>query len=257
MLRPLFLISALLLSFASHAEPKHQNLTLPDQLGSAALYTPAGKPPRAGVIVVHEWWGLNDYARSRAQQLAGLGYAAVAVDMYGHGRVATHPNDAQSFMQAALAEPEKMNARFNAARDILIKQGIDSSRLFAIGYCFGGAVVLNQARMGADLAGVASFHGTLATDSPAQKGTIKARVLVANGAADPFVPPEQVTALVAEMSAADAELQLLNFPGVVHSFTNPGATAVGKANNMPLAYDEHADRSSWQALLAMIEASTR
>ncbi|MFT5032319.1 MAG: dienelactone hydrolase [Bacteroidia bacterium] len=150
------------------------------------------------MIVVHEWWGLNDYARSRAKQLADEGCAAIAVDMYGHGKIAEHPQDATAFMNAALAEPDKMNARFNAAKDELLAQkGVE--RVFAIGYCFGGAVILNQARRGNDLTGVASFHGALAAQSPAQKGMIKARVLLATGGADPMVPLQQVGELVAEM----------------------------------------------------------
>ncbi|TNF34609.1 MAG: dienelactone hydrolase family protein [Gammaproteobacteria bacterium] len=233
---------------------KETAVTLPDNLGTAVLYTPRwAMKARPGVIVVHEWWGLNDYARSRARQLAAEGYPAIAVDMYGTGKVADHPDNAMAFMNAALAEPEKMNARFDAARAILEQQGkADSARIYAIGYCFGGAVVLNQARLGKDLAGVASFHGSLGTKTPAQAGTVKARVLVATGGADPMVPAEQVGAFMSEMTTAGVNVQLLSFPGVKHSFTNPGATAVGQQFNMPLAYDEAADRSSWAALLRMI-----
>lgn len=230
-----------------------REITLPDELGTAVLYAADTATPAPGVIVVHEWWGLNDYARERARQLAEAGYTAIAVDMYGHGKVADHPTDAQAFMQAALAEPDRMAARFAAARAALAAEpSVDASRIYGVGYCFGGAVVLAQARMGADLAGVASFHGSLGTDQPAQPGAVKARVLVATGGADPMIPPEQVGAFVTEMSAAGAELTLLSFPGVVHSFTNPGATAIGEQHDMPLAYDEHADRESWKALMAFI-----
>lgn len=233
---------------------KETPVTLPDDLGTAVLYTPRwAMKERPGVIVVHEWWGLNDYARSRARQLAKAGYPAIAVDMYGTGKVADHPDNAMAFMNAALAEPEKMNARFDAARAILEQQGrADNSRIYAIGYCFGGAVVLNQARMGKDLAGVASFHGSLGTPAPAQAGAVKARVLVATGGADPMVPAEQVGAFAQEMSAAGVDLQLLSFPGVKHSFTNPGATAVGEQFSMPLAYDKAADQASWDALMQFI-----
>ena len=173
--------------------------------------------------------------------------------MYGHGKVADHPKDAQAFMQAAMAEPEKVGARFNAARAALAAESnVDPDRIYGVGYCFGGAVVLHQARMGADLAGVASFHGSLGTDNPAEKGAVKARILVATGGADPMVPPEQVGSFVTEMSAAGADLKLMSFPGVVHSFTNPGATEVGKTYDMPLAYDEHADQASWKALMEFI-----
>ncbi|WP_372799553.1 dienelactone hydrolase family protein [Litorivivens sp.] len=234
------------------AAPKEKIIEFSDALGSAVLYTPRGKKADTGVIVVHEWWGLNDYARNRARQLANEGYAAIAVDMYGHGKVATHPKDATAFMNAALAEPEKMNARFNAAKAELEKlKKVD--RIFAIGYCFGGAVVLNQARMGNDLAGVASFHGSLGTQTPAQEGKVKAKVLVATGGADPMVPAKQVGDFVTEMGEAGVNLQLLSFPGVLHSFTNPDATAKGKETGLPVAYDEAADKQSWSALMRFLK----
>lgn len=234
-----------------HAGIIETNVTLPDGLGSGVMYlNDKQKEPSAGVIVVHEWWGLNDYARNRARMLAKEGFVALAIDMYGNGKVATHPKDATAFMNAALAEPEKMNARFDAARKMLLKQQqVDPKRLFAIGYCFGGAVVLNQARMGADLAGVASFHGSLGTETPAKAGEVKAKVLVATGQADPMVPAEQVTGFVSEMTGAGVDLRLLSFPGVLHSFTNPGADAVAKRFELPLGYDAHADVTSWEALM--------
>lgn len=249
------LLSLTLLSLAvpGLAAVKEKTVALPDSLGSGVLYTPKNlRKTRTGVIVVHEWWGLNDYARDRARQLAEEGYAAIAVDMYGHGKVASHPKDATAFMNAALAEPEKMNARFNAAKaELLALKQVD--KVFAIGYCFGGAVVLNQARMGNDLAGVASFHGSLGTEQPATEGAIKAKVLVATGGADPLVPPEQVGNFVTEMSKAGAHLKLLSFPGVLHSFTNPAATEKGKETGLPVAYDKSADQASWAALMRFLK----
>ncbi len=243
-----------LFTLSSHSAVKEARIELPDNLGTASLYTPRKGSAKSGVIVVHEWWGLNDYARGRARQLAEEGYAAIAVDMYGHGKVAQHPKDATAFMNAALAEPEKMNARFNAAKAELEKlRKVD--RIFAIGYCFGGAVVLNQARMGSDLAGVASFHGSLGTETPAEKGKVKARVLVATGGADPMVPPEQVGNFVTEMGKAGVDLQILSFPDVLHSFTNPGATAKGKETGLPVAYDEKADKESWAALIRFLQSN--
>lgn len=245
------LISALSVSAAAAVKEKH--IVLPDNLGTAILYSAKGKKAAPAVIVVHEWWGLNDYARDRARQLAEQGYTAIAVDMYGNGQIADHPQDANAFMEAAFAEPEKMNARFAAAQAVLAaERNVDSSRIYAVGYCFGGAVVLNQARQGADLAGVASFHGSLGTQSPATSGSIKARILVATGGADPMVPAQQVGQFVTEMSSAGVELELLSFAGVLHSFTNPGATKLGQQHDMPLAYDEAADHTSWQALLEFI-----
>lgn len=251
------LIASLFLSGAAFAKITETTVTLPDDLGSAVIYSNSKtKKPNAAVIVVHEWWGLNDYARGRAKKLAEEGYTAIAVDMYGNGQVADHPKDAEAFMDAAFAEPEKMTARFNAAKAILLQQdNVDAQRLYAMGYCFGGAVVLNQARMGNDLYGVASFHGSLGTQSPAAPGAVKAKLLVATGGADKMVPAEQVGAFVTEMSNAGAELELLSFPGAMHSFTNPGSTAVGKQYDMPLAYDKHADEVSWAALQAFLEQS--
>jgi dienelactone hydrolase len=252
-LRHWMMAAVIALTTPAWSSVKERQVALPDNLGTAVVYSAKGKKPGPAVIVVHEWWGLNDYARQRARQLAEAGYTAVAVDMYGHGKVADHPRDAQGFMQAALAEPEKMQARFNAARNVLAaERNVDASRIYGVGYCFGGAVVLNQARHGADLAGVASFHGSLGTTNPAAEGVVKARVLVATGGADPMVPAQQVGEFVTEMSSAGVDLTLLSFPGVLHSFTNPGATAVGQQFDMPLAYDEAADKASWQALMDFI-----
>jgi len=205
---------------------------------------------RIGVIVVHEWWGLNDYTRSRVKQLNDLGYTAIAVDMYGDGKTANNPTDAQALMMAAFAEPEKMNARFQQAKQFLEKK---TERIYAIGYCFGGAVVLNQARMGTALDGVASFHGLLGTETPAQAGKIKAKVLIATGGADPMVTPDITAAFIKEMQSAGVDLQLHSYPGVVHGFTNKAATENGKKYQMPLAYDEYADKASWEALLHFMQ----
>ncbi len=227
-----------------------ETLTLPNQLGSAILYMPNNAQPKAGVIVVHEWWGLTDYAKGRAEALADLDYAAIAVDMYGHGKTATDPEEAERMMNAASAEPEKLNARFQEAKKLLAQHGnIDANRIYAIGYCFGGAVVLNQARSGTELAGVASFHGLLETDNPAQAGNINTKVLVATGGADPMVGPDVVADFVREMQNADVEYRLTSFPNVKHGFTNPAATENGKKYGLPLSYDKHADVSSWNALL--------
>lgn len=230
-------------------------ITLPNDLGSATLYSNQGqKSAKPGVIVVHEWWGLNQYAKDRAKMLAEAGYTAIAVDMYGHGKVADHPSDAKGFMDAALADPEKVSARFNAAKSILQEQKqVDPEQVYAMGYCFGGAVVLNQARLGNDLAGVASFHGSLSAAVESKPGDIKAKIMVAHGGADPFVPVEQVTGFIQEMVTLGADLQFLNYPQAKHSFTNPEATEKGKKFDLPLAYDKKADTESWEAFLKFIE----
>lgn len=209
---------------------------------------------RPGVLVVHEWWGHNPYARRRAEMLAGLGYTAFALDMYGAGRLAEHPDEAKAFMSAVTANMPVAEARFGKALEVLQRQDtVDPERVAAIGYCFGGGMVLHMARAGMDLDGVASFHGSLGTQSPAQAGRVKASVLVLNGAADPFVPPEQVQAFEQEMQAAGVDFTLVNYPGVKHSFTNPDADRFGKQFDMPLAYDAGADADSWEQLQAFLK----
>jgi dienelactone hydrolase len=209
---------------------------------------------RPGVLVVHEWWGHNAYARRRAEMLAESGYTALALDMYGSGKLAEHPEDAKKFMQAVAGNMDAMKKRFLAAKGILANNPtVDHSRIAAIGYCFGGGVVLNMARAGVDLDGVVSFHGSLGTETPAQPGEVKARVLVLTGADDPFVPKEQVKAFEAEMQAAGVRYDLHSYPGVKHSFTNPQADAFGEKFDMPLAYDEAADKASWARMQTFLK----
>jgi dienelactone hydrolase len=201
---------------------------------------------RPGVLVVHEWWGHNAYARKRADMLAKLGYTAFALDMYGSGKLAKHPDDARKFMQATMANMNVAETRFNEAKHLLQEQStVNPKKIAAIGYCFGGGTVLHMARMGADLAGVVSFHGSLTTKTPAQPGQVKAKILVLNGADDPFVTAEQITALKQEMKNAGADFQFVNYPGVKHSFTNPEADDFGQRFNIPLAYNAEADNNSW------------
>ncbi len=212
-------------------------------------YEDSREGKRPGVLVVHEWWGLNDYARRRADMLAELGYTALAVDMYGDGKQAMHPDDAKKFSSEVMKNFDASKARFTAAMDFLKKQPtVDSTRIAAIGYCFGGGVVLNMARQGMDLKGVASFHGALAAVKPAQPGMIKAKILLLTGADDKFVPPDQVEAFKKEMKSAGADFQVISYPGAIHSFTNPEADALGKKFNMPLGYNADADNKSWGEL---------
>jgi len=211
----------------------------------------AARGRRPGVLVVHEWWGLNEHARHQARRLAEAGYVGLALDMYGKGKVTTHPQDAQAFVSEVTKDPAVLAARFNAALEQLKRDPhVDTTRIAAIGYCFGGAVVLGMARAGADLAAVVTFHGALATTSPAQPGKVKARVLVLAGGADPFVPPEQLEAFKREMQAAGARFEVTTYPGAKHGFTNPDAATYG----MPqLAYDAAADRESWAAMLKLFK----
>lgn len=212
-------------------------------------YDDAIEGARPGVLVVHEWWGLNDYARSRARMLAELGYTAFALDMFGGGRQARHPEDAGQFSGEIMKNQALAQARFNGALDLLRKERtVDPARVAAIGYCFGGAVVLQMARYGSDLAGVVSFHGNLSAVSPAQPGAVNARILVLTGADDPFVPAEQVERFRHEMDAAGADYRVIAYPGARHGFTNPGADRYGQEFNLPLAYNQAADAASWKAM---------
>src|SRR5881396_2010023 len=188
----------------------------------------AARGKRPGVLVVHEWWGHNEHARNQARRLAEAGYVGFALDMYGKGKVTTHPQDAQAFASEATKDPAVVVARFNAALEQLKRDPhVDTTRIAAIGYCFGGAVVLDMARAGAPMAAVVTFHGALATKTPAQPGKIKARVLVLTGGADPFVPPEQIEAFKREMQAAGARFEVVVYPGAKHGCTNATASQYG------------------------------
>ncbi|TVP53715.1 MAG: dienelactone hydrolase family protein [Halomonadaceae bacterium] len=206
---------------------------------------------RPGILLVHEWWGHNEFVREQADKLAEAGYTALALDMYGTGKVADHPKDAQAFMEAAMSDPEAAQQRFAAALEQLRSHAtVDGSAIAAQGYCFGGAVVLNMARAGMDLNGVVSYHGSLGSNMTVEPGTIKARIQVYTGGADPMVPADQVAGFVSEMHTAGADLMLRSYPGVLHSFTNPRADAVAKAFDMPVGFDRHAAEDAFDGTLA-------
>jgi dienelactone hydrolase len=204
---------------------------------------------RPGVLVVPEWWGVNDYVRKRARMVAGLGYAALAVDMYGEGKEAKTPAEAQKWSSDVMENFDTGRARFLAALKFLQEQSIvHRGEIAAIGYCFGGGVVLNMARQGVGLKGVVSFHGELTAVKPAQPGTIKAKILVLTGGNDQFVPPEKVEAFKKEMKAAGADFRIISYPGAMHSFTNPEADALGKKFKLPIGYNAQADQKSWDEM---------
>ncbi len=205
------------------------------------------KGKRPGVLVVHEWWGHNEYVRKRARMLAELGYTALALDMYGEGKTATHPDDAGKFSSETMKNFSVAKQRFEAAVAFLKKQPtVDSKRIAAIGYCFGGGVVLNMARQGEDLKAVASFHGNLTAVEPAQAGKVKSKIRAYNGEDDKFTPKEAIDAFMKEMRDAKVDFQFINYPGAVHSFTNPEADELGKKFGLPMAYNADADKKSWE-----------
>lgn len=213
----------------------------------------SGKQP--AVLVAPEWMGLNDYARSRAQQLAQMGYVAFAMDPYGGGNNAADVKEAAAWSSELKKNRPELRVRAAAALDVLKKhEKVDAAHIGAIGYCFGGTTVLELARSGADLAAVVSFHGGLVTDMPAPEGKVKARILVCHGADDPFVPPEEVDGFRKEMQTAKTDWILIAFGNAVHSFTNPNAD---KAGLKGVAYNEKADKGSWAAMKMFFDETLR
>ncbi|MBL7960008.1 dienelactone hydrolase family protein [bacterium] len=201
---------------------------------------------RPGVLVVHEWWGHTPYARHRADMLAELGYVALAVDMYGDGKVADHPKDAGMFAGEVMKRGPGATARFMKAMEILkANPNVDVNNIGAIGYCFGGSTVLNMARQGLDLKAVVSFHGGLSTSTPAKKGEVKAKLLVCNGGADKFVPQTDIDAFKKEMVDAGVTYTFKSYENALHGFTNPAADSLGKKFEMAIAYNAAADSASW------------
>ncbi len=208
--------------------------------------TATGKRP--GIVVVHQWRGLGDYELKRAEMLAKLGYVAFCADIYGKGvRPATVP-EASKLAGTYKDDRPLLRARVNAAFETLLRQPqVDPARTAAIGYCFGGTTALELARSGTAVGAVVSFHGGLAAPAPANPRTLKARVLALHGADDPFVPPAEVQAFEKEMREAGADWQLVSYGGAVHSFTDWNA---GTDNSRGAAYNERADRRSWEAMKA-------
>lgn len=205
-----------------------------------------GRTP--GVLVFPEWWGANDYAKSRARMLAEMGYVAFVADMYGDGKVTDDPAEAQSLATKLYQDPKELVARATAALNELRRSNrADDARIGAIGYCMGGTVALQLARSGADIESVVVFHGGLANKGePAQK--INAAVLVCNGAADKMVSAEEVNAFMEEMRSLKADWQLVQYGGAMHSFTNPAADKLKAMGT--IGYDQQADLRSWKLMVS-------
>lgn len=253
-MKPTALILFLLLALSTTAAAALQTREVSYSSGGTVMkgylaHDDAFEGRRPAILVVHEWWGHNAYARERAEMLAALGYTALAVDMYGDGRTAAHPEDAGRFAGEIRNNMPMARERFAAALELVKKKPtVDPDRIAAIGYCFGGGVVLEMARAGVDLDGVVSFHGSLATTGPARAGEVKAAILVFNGGGDPFITAEEIETFRKEMESAGAEYRFVQYPGVRHSFTNPDADRLGREFNLPLAYDSEADTKSWQEM---------
>lgn len=205
---------------------------------------------RPGVLVVHEWWGLNDYARNRAKELAALGYVAFAADMYGEGKTVEHPKDAGEMAGKVRANVDSWRKRAVAGLEVLKSQPqCDSTQLAAMGYCFGGSTALQLGYTGADLKAIATFHAALPTPSAAEAKAIKAEVLVCNGAADTFIPEMAIQSFKKGLDGAQVKYSFINYPGAVHSFTVADA---GKHGNPGMQYNAAADKDSWEKLTALL-----
>jgi len=208
----------------------------------------AATEKRPGVLVIHEWWGLNDYAKGRAEQLAAEGYVAFAVDMYGDNKVTIHPDEASAWMQQITSSLDQWTRRAQLGLEVLKSQErVDPGKTAAIGYCFGGATVMQMSYAGADLTAVVSYHGSL-PPAPDSVTSVAPRVLVAHGRDDQFVPAERIAAFQQGLDRVGADWEMTVYSGARHSFTNPGAGEYGIDN---LAYDETADTRSWAAMLRL------
>lgn len=258
------IIAGALCAFAfvtgANAEIKEVPVTYSDgttTMKGFVVYDDASTAKRPGIIMIHEWWGITPHIHNEAKKYAAQGYTAFIADMFGDAKTADNPKDAGALSGGVMKDPKAMESRFNAAKAELVKQAtVNPDRIGALGYCFGGAVVINMARTGADLKAVAGFHASLGLNTPPPAaGTIKAKILILNGADDPFVKREQYDTLKKELDAAKANYQVIEYPGAVHAFTNPEATALGEKFKLPLKYDANADQAS-KAEAAKLFAAT-
>lgn len=209
------------------------------------VYDSSTNDKRPVVLVVHEWWGQNDYPRMRARQFAEMGYLAMAVDLFGNGKTVDNPTDAGNISEPFYQNIPMAKARFDAALAKIKTYPQAGDKIAAVGYCFGGGIVLAMAEMGDDLTGVVSFHGMLNT-VPAKKDLLKAKILVCHGADDKFIQKPDVDKFKKQMDSIGADYSFKSYPGALHAFTNPAATATGQKFNIPIAYNAAADSASWK-----------
>jgi dienelactone hydrolase len=233
------------------AEPVRYEANGTSLVGSITYDDALGAKP-AGVVIFPEWWGANDYPKSRAKMLAQLGYVALVADMYGDGKTTADPKEAGALAQQIYGKPDVMVARAKAAVQQLKMSGrCDPQRVAAIGYCMGGSIALNLARTGEDLQAIVGFHCGLASRVPAgEPGTIKAKILVMNGADDKMVSPEETQKFEDEMRTAQADWELVLFGNAVHAYSNPAADKYKDIGS--LGYSPTADRRSWELMRLML-----
>ena len=207
---------------------------------------------KPGILIVHEWWGLNDYILRRAHMLAELGYVALAIDMYGGGEIAQDTDQAGALMTGVLNDMDTGTAALKAGYELLLSQpGVDSERTAAMGYCFGGAMALHMARIGLPLSAVASFHGALGSFHSAEPGSIQAKILVCHGAADSMVTMDDLEGFKQEMETAQADYEVLLLADAKHGFSNPQADINAEKYGIDLGYQQSADEKSWEAMQAL------
>jgi dienelactone hydrolase len=230
---------------------KEENVTFSGDnatMDAYVVYDENNTARRPAVLVVPEWWGLNDYPKMRARMLAKLGYVAMAVDLYGNGKVADNPDSAKAYATPFYKNPASAKARIDAAIAKLKTYGaVDTANIGAIGYCFGGGVLLNAARLGDELKGLVSFHGNL-IGVPARKDLLKTKILVCHGNADQFVSQKDVAEFKKQMDSIGADYKFIGYDSATHAFTNPASTANGLKFKMPIAYNAAADTASWDAM---------
>lgn len=217
------------------------------------VYNDSVQGKRPAVLIVHEWWGLNDYAKMRAKQLAELGYVAMAVDMYGDGKTAADPDAAMKLAGPFYQNPQLTKTRLDAAlAKLKTYPEVDTNNIAAIGYCYGGYVVLNAAKLGESLKGVVSFHGNLGGVKP-DKNLLKAKVLVLHGEADPIVKPTEVDQFKKQMDSVGADYTFKSYPNAKHAFTNPMADSIENKYHIGVGYNEAADKQSWDAMKEFLQ----
>ena len=230
---------------------KEENVTYSDNgitMDGYVVYDANKEGKRPAILVVPEWWGLVDYPKMRARKLAELGYIAMAIDMYGNGKIAENPTDAMKATSPFYNDLKMTKSRFDAAlAKLKTYSQVDTNNIAAIGYCFGGGVVLNVARLGDELKGVVSFHGTL-VGAPADKNLLKAKILVCHGMADQFVKPEEVEKFKKQMDSIGADYTFKQYPNATHAFTNPASDANAEKFKMPVKYNPGADSASWNEM---------
>ncbi|HLI92531.1 MAG TPA: dienelactone hydrolase family protein [Puia sp.] len=230
---------------------KEQTVSVPadgDTLICYLAYNDSIKGKRPAILVLPEWWGLNEYPRMRARMLAKLGYVAMAVDLYGNDKVADSPATAGAYAMPFYKHPEKAKLRIDSAiARLKTFDVVDPHEIGAIGYCFGGGVLLNTVRLGDSLKGVVSFHGDLLGVRPT-RNLLRTKILVCHGNADQFVTAKEVAVFKKQMDSIGAPYTFIGYDSATHAFTNPASTANGIKFKMPIAYNPRADTASWKAM---------